>query len=128
MNNTALQKLILVIDDSPEILVLDRILLEAEGHKVLTCTSADEAFTILEDNTPDLIILDYQLGDMKGDEFIHQFEEQRPDLFALCPIVFHSGMDNLPLSKTLGHIPKFSDASFFVQEVHRYLQMRTYQK
>lgn len=126
MINTALQKLILVIDDSPEILILDRILLEAEGHKVLSCTSADEAFAILKDNTPHLIILDYQLGDMKGDEFILLFEQQRPDIFSLCPIIFHSGMDHLPPTKARGHIPKFSDTRFFVQEIERYLQMRIY--
>ncbi|MCE3012666.1 MAG: response regulator [Proteobacteria bacterium] len=125
MNSLAhLKKTILVLDDSPEILTLDRILLEGAGYEVLTCLSSDEAFELLQTRTPHLIILDYHLGEMTGNTFIELLREQHPELFTQCPIVFHSALDHIPNSLAAGHIAKFSDMQFFLKQVTAYLQMR----
>jgi CheY-like chemotaxis protein len=125
MNNLAQrQKTILVIDDSPEILTLDRILLEAEGHEVITCLTSTEALDVLATRVPHLIILDYHLEDMTGNEFIELLKREKPQLFPHCPIVFHSALDHIPHSQALGHIAKCSDLNQFITQVTTYLQMR----
>jgi CheY-like chemotaxis protein len=118
------QKTILVVDDSPEILALDRILLEGEGYEVLTCLSSDEAFELLLSRTPHLIIVDYHLKEMTGNTFIELLRQQRPEICAQCPIVFHSALDHIPNSLAAGHIAKLSDIHLFLQQVTAYLQMR----
>jgi len=100
------------------------ILLEAEGHKVLTCLTSEEAFEALKQITPHLIILDFHLKEMNGNEFIEKLKELRLDIFAICPIVFHSALDHIPDSQAIGHIAKFSDMNLFIKEVTKYLQMR----
>ncbi len=125
MNNLAQsQKTILVVDDSTEILTLDRILLEAEGHEVITCLTGEEALEALATRVPHLIILDYHLEDMTGNQFIELLKREKPALFPHCPIVFHSALDHIPQSQALGHISKCSDMNQFITQVTAYLQMR----
>ena len=56
---------ILVVDDEPEIVVLTKIMLEKEGHKVLVAKNSDECFKKLKEEKPDLILLDIM---MPGDD------------------------------------------------------------
>ena len=115
---------ILVIDDSPEMLIVDRIVLESEGYRVFTSTSGNEALEVLAQiDSPALILLDYQMTDMNGDDFLLQLEKNQPEIVKKVPVVFHTGMDRLPKSKAAGCIPKVSDITVFLQEVQRYIQM-----
>lgn len=118
------KKMILVIDDCPEILTLDRIILEGEGHEVTTCLTSQEAFATLETKTPDLILLDFHLGEMTGNDFIRLLRLQRPDLLTKCPVIFHSALDHIPDSLAMGHMAKFSDMDQFIKQITKYLQMR----
>ena len=115
---------ILVIDDSPEMLIVDRIVLESEGYQVFTSTSGNEALEVLSQmENPALILLDYQMKDMNGGDFLLELEKNRPDLVRKVPVVFHTGMDRLPKSKAAGCIPKVSDISVFLHEVQRFIQL-----
>ncbi len=115
---------ILVIDDSPEMLIVDRIVLESEGYRVFTSTSGNEALEVLAQiDSPALILLDYQMTDMNGDDFLLQLEKNQPEIVKKVPVVFHTGMDRLPKSKAAGCIPKVSDITVFLHEVQRYIQM-----
>ncbi len=69
---------ILVVDDSFDTLKLQRILLELEGYEVFTAESGAEAFEILSEiDEPNLILLDMQMGDMNGIEFLTMLEEKK---------------------------------------------------
>ena len=59
-------KRILVAEDNETNLILLRELLEIDGHVVTTCSSGTEALEILAEHNFDLILLDYNLGDMDG--------------------------------------------------------------
>ncbi|HNV07581.1 MAG: ATP-binding protein [Dokdonella sp.] len=59
-------KRILVAEDNETNLILLRELLEIDGHVVTTCSSGTEALEILAERDFDLILLDYNLGDMDG--------------------------------------------------------------
>lgn len=57
---------ILVVDDNVTNLVLLKELLQIDHHEVTTCTSGMAALELLTRNDFDLILLDYNLGDMDG--------------------------------------------------------------
>jgi diguanylate cyclase (GGDEF)-like protein len=61
---------ILLVDDSPEYLESTRPLLEREGHSVLTAGSGTEALSILKGQKVDLLLLDYYMPGMTGEEVV----------------------------------------------------------
>jgi two-component system cell cycle response regulator DivK len=63
---------ILVIDDDPANLKLMRVLLSTEGYLVRTAADASEAFEVLKEFTPQLLIVDIQLPGIDGLELTRQ--------------------------------------------------------
>ena len=49
---------VLVVDDEPIVLDVVRRYLERDGHRVVTAASGDEARTKIEDEQPDLVLLE----------------------------------------------------------------------
>ncbi len=60
---------IMVVEDSETQAYKLRLLLEAQGWEISIAISAEEALSALSDPLPDLIIVDYNLPGMRGDEF-----------------------------------------------------------
>jgi two-component system, cell cycle response regulator DivK len=59
---------ILIVDDNPMNLKLEKRLLEAEQYQVLTAKNAEETLKILEFFSPRLVLMDFQLPGMDGVE------------------------------------------------------------
>ncbi len=59
-------KTILVVDDDPDIVTLVKTILEREGFGVQTAYNGLEVFSRLEEQKPDLIILDITMPHMGG--------------------------------------------------------------
>lgn len=59
---------ILIVDDDPDILDVLRITLEAEGYEVIEGHDGQEAIDIIKKTTPDLLITDFKMPKMSGDE------------------------------------------------------------
>ncbi|MCB0154144.1 MAG: response regulator, partial [Anaerolineae bacterium] len=60
------QKIILVVDDNPQLIDGVKLTLEMEGFQVLTATTGREALTVLERITPDLILADIMMPEVDG--------------------------------------------------------------
>jgi CheY-like chemotaxis protein len=80
-------KSILLVDDDESFRQLVLPALESTGYTVLQAESGMEALQILQDNNPDLLIIDGYLPDMDGEEWI---VERRAEGIN-TPIVFISG-------------------------------------
>ncbi len=52
---------IAIIDDDPDIVEANSILLEANGYQVVSAGSVDEAISLIDREHPDLIILDVMM-------------------------------------------------------------------
>jgi len=81
-----MEKIVLVIDDNPELVDGVKLTLEMEGYQVLTAKTGQEALTVLERMTPDLILADIMMPQMDGYELyerVHQDERwvQVPFIF-----------------------------------------------
>ena len=60
------QKLVLVVDDSATIRKIVEVTLRREGFRVTTAEKALDALATVQDETPDLILLDVMLPVMNG--------------------------------------------------------------
>jgi DNA-binding response OmpR family regulator len=87
------------VEDDPGIRKNLKIILEAEGHTVRPCASAEEALTELRKSLPDLILLDVRLPGMDGFGFCRKLRET-PEWKTLAVIFLTSKMQET--DKVLG--------------------------
>lgn len=70
---------ILLVDDDLDVNTTFALLLEFDGHDVETAYTGEAALAMLEKSKFDLIITEYWLPRMKGDEFTALVKQHRPD-------------------------------------------------
>lgn len=80
---------ILVVDDSVILLNFVKEILSEANYEVAAATTAEEGLRRASEELPELILLDYILPDMKGDEFLNRLLEQ-PETAALR-VIYMSG-------------------------------------
>jgi two-component system, cell cycle response regulator len=66
---------ILVIDDQEEILTSVRLLLEREGHHVLTASNGEEGLAFFRRETVHLVIVDYFMPKMSGEDVVTEIRQ-----------------------------------------------------
>jgi len=126
MVEPAKKKKVLIIDDEAIILLGYKTLLEINNYEVFTALSGEAAFSTLSKiGSPDLILLDFRLDDMSGSEFLLQLEEKRLDIIQTVPVVFVTGMDEIPASKAVGFIRKPIDNDKLIESVRRFIEAGT---
>ena len=80
-------KRILLVDDEPALLQILRIMLTTEGYAVETAWSSQEAWGLLNQSDYDLVVTDFNMPGMKGDELARLIKERWPGF----PVVMLSG-------------------------------------
>ena len=63
-----MNKIILIVDDEPDVSLLLKIRIEHAGYSTMVAGSAEEALALIKKNIPDLILLDLLLPKMRGEE------------------------------------------------------------
>ena len=81
---------ILVIDDSLMLLNFVKEILTEANYEVTTASNARESLTSVKASPPELILLDYVLPDMKGDEVTRRLKEDAAT--AAIPVIYMSGL------------------------------------
>lgn len=61
---------ILVVDDQEETIVSSKLLLEREGHRVITALDGFEALRLFREDRFDLVVVDYFMPGMSGEEVV----------------------------------------------------------
>src|SRR5256885_16617023 len=83
------ERLVLVIDDDPDILQTLGLCLSSEGYRVLMAANGKEALDILERERPSVILLDLMMPVMDGWQFVavmdHRGRRDVP-LLILCAV------------------------------------------
>jgi CheY-like chemotaxis protein len=69
---------ILVVDDEPAVSDAIKMMLKCDGHAVQTANGSKEALSFLEKCKFDLIITDYSMPGMKGDELAAVIKKRLP--------------------------------------------------
>ena len=78
----ARKKSVLLVDDDPQLTRLVRANLESSEYRVLSAADAPSALRILEEEMPDLVVLDIMLPGMDGYELCQRIRE-----ISLVPII-----------------------------------------
>jgi excisionase family DNA binding protein len=84
--------LVLIVDDDERVREYVRVNLEMEGYSVREAGSADEGLGVLEEVSPDLILLDVMMPEVDGWEMLRRVQ-QRHGVGAI-PVVMFSGKVN----------------------------------
>jgi DNA-binding NtrC family response regulator len=80
---------VLLVDDEPPVLNVMLRMLEANGHRVLPTTSAEEALQLIEAIPIDVALVDLRLLGMDGHEFFSRARRRLPNL----PGIAFTGVD-----------------------------------
>jgi excisionase family DNA binding protein len=81
--------LVLIVDDDAELRRYVRVSLEGEGYAVREAGSADEGLAALEDEPPDLILLDVMMPKVDGWEMLRLVQERHG--VGAIPVIMFSG-------------------------------------
>ncbi len=76
MSNSRTQPLVLAVDDEAGILRLMNLELTMQGFKVLTCTSPLEGLKLVQEQRPDVLLVDVIMPEMTGIELMRRVRER----------------------------------------------------
>lgn len=82
---------VLVVDDSPDSLSMINMALDEAGISTLIALNGQQAINILDQITPDVILLDAMMPVMDGFECAHEVRKKLP----LVPIIFMTGLSEV---------------------------------
>jgi excisionase family DNA binding protein len=81
--------LVLIVDDDDRLREYIRVNLEMEGYAVREAGSADEGLNVLEESTPDLVLLDVMMPHVDGWEMLRRVQERHG--VGAIPVIMFSG-------------------------------------
>ncbi|MBT3917025.1 MAG: phosphate regulon transcriptional regulator PhoB [Rhodospirillaceae bacterium] len=76
---------ILIVEDEPPLIEVLRYNLESEGFVTLVATDGEEALLLVEEENPDLVILDWMLPELSGIDVCRRLRETKK--FKTIPII-----------------------------------------
>jgi CheY-like chemotaxis protein len=90
---------VVLIDDSPvDRATYQRFLCrdQRQTYQIIEFDTGEDALVWCQGNVADVILLDYQLPEMDGLEFIRQLQQQHPD--ELLPVILLTGLGNTAIA------------------------------
>lgn len=94
-------KTILVVDDDRELVDGLRVMLEKQGHRVLTAINGQEGKQVIYNQKPDLVILDMMMPRMGGYPVLEHFKD-KPDAPPIIMITANEGSRHKAYAEYLG--------------------------
>jgi CheY-like chemotaxis protein len=95
---------VLVVDDEPDIRMLTRMMLEGAGHEVIEAESGERCLEIVEDETPDLILLDIRLPGIDGWGVLERITTRTVEKIPVVMMSAHSSEGTLARAAKAGSV------------------------
>ena len=102
-------KKVLLIDDEENLCLLYREELESEGYSVRTAGDAAEAMRLLEEEVPDVVVMDIRMPRMDGIEAMGRMLSRRNDLPVILNSAYSSYKDDFRSWPAEAYVIKSSD-------------------
>jgi two-component system, chemotaxis family, chemotaxis protein CheY len=116
----ASERLVLVVDDDPDILQTLGLCLSSEGYRVLMAANGKEALDILESEHPSVILLDLMMPVMDGWQFVAELEHRgRRDVPLLILSADRSVQGHARQLRASGHLAKPFDLEELLGKVQQ---------
>jgi CheY-like chemotaxis protein len=90
--------MVLVVDDDAQVREVVRANLELEGYTVREAANAEEGLAALEEEAPDLILLDVMMPQVDGWEMLRRVQE-RHGIGAIPVVMFSGKLDEASLAE-----------------------------
>ena len=71
---------VLVVDDDPDIVLTVQLMLEQQGYEVDSAANGSEAVFMAGEMQPHVVVLDYRMPGMNGDQTAKMLKSLSPDL------------------------------------------------
>ena len=85
---------VLVVDDTPETLSFLTDTLDQAGFTVLIATDGDGALQLVDQITPDLVLMDAMMPGIDGFEACRRLKREK--LLSHLPVIFMTGLTGIP--------------------------------
>jgi two-component system, OmpR family, response regulator PrrA len=112
----ASKKTLLLVDDDRTQLAARKLILELRGYQVFTATNARRGMQVFESESPDAVVLDYEMPRVNGAVLAGKIRHANDSI----PIVMLSGSASVPSSALTGvdsFIPKAMPPSFLIEAI-----------
>lgn len=122
-------KQILLVDDSHFFIQAIRTFLERSGNSIMTAECGVEALNILESSSPDIILMDYHLSDISGDECCRKIKSDPATRdIPVIMLISAGNTKNIEMSKSAGcndFITKPVDKMALLTKIKRHMDIPT---
>jgi two-component system, cell cycle response regulator DivK len=120
---------VLLVDDSTTNIVLLEAILEEKGYLIHAALSAKEAFSILEKELPDVILLDLLMPKVSGFEFLETIradeKTRKIPVIVVSAVTNEDEINRIKSMGTVDFVQKPIDMQYLVELVGRTLKQET---
>ena len=122
---------ILVVDDSPDMLMVMKELMLSAGYRVRSANNGKQALELMHEDLPDLVLLDVQMPELDGYEVCKRLKADRETTD--IPVIFLTGLnelDNITYAFELqaaDYIVKPFRSNEVISRVKTHLELRAFQ-
>ena len=114
-------KTILLVDDEANIRFVYEEEDKEEGYRIISAATGEEALSLFENDTPDLVILDIQMPGMNGIEVLRRMKKVNSSIPVILSSAYPEFKQDLGAWASEEYIVKSSDLQQLKDAVHRYL-------
>lgn len=101
------QKKILIVDDQTGIRILLMELFGNEGYEMFQAANGKAALEVVEQDSPDLVLLDMKIPGMDGLEILRHIKATHPHIYVIM-MTAYGELDIIQKAKELGALSHFT--------------------
>jgi len=115
---------ILIADDEPNIRLLYKSELEADGYEVILAIDGKDAVVKVEETRPDLVVLDIRMPGIDGVEALGRILDKHRTMPVILNTAFSSYQDNFMTWSADAYVEKSGDVSLLKSKIAEVLKRR----
>lgn len=115
---------ILIADDEPNIRLLYKSELEADGYEVILAIDGKDAVMKVEETRPDLVVLDIRMPGIDGVEALGRILDKNRTMPVILNTAFSSYQDNFMTWSADAYVEKSGDVSLLKSKIAEVLKRR----